>query len=236
MDAISEYVSNIAEDKIAASQCIMAVPARVEKVMSNNMCLVNLIANDTQLVVPNWSGCDVEVGDEVRLFYTGSILSERTAYIGAASYIVNRRLCCVEGNFIVDPNSTTTSYPKGQRVIPDNNSTNISQYQFRATHPQTVLVTFSGVMVGQADTGMTKVELYMDNVKYNYDYSISVFGASTFGARIYCPTITLPFTIDAGDHEIEVKIVGVGTNLGFYFDCCSYVLGQGLKELEVNNG
>lgn len=80
MDAISEYVGQIAEKKIEESQCIMAVPARVEKVMTNNMCLVNLIANGTQFVVPNWSGCDVQSGDEVRLFYTGSIVSERTAY------------------------------------------------------------------------------------------------------------------------------------------------------------
>lgn len=236
-DVLNEYVNQIAEKAIQDSECIMAVPATVQKVLSNGICLVQLVANDTQLVVPNWSGCDVEVGDEVRLFYTGAVLSERTAYIGAASYIVNRRLTTVKGNFIVD----NPAAQRPRRTIPKNNEPAIliSRYGFHSTHPQTVLVTFNGRAQADVDLdgGTTSVELYIDGVKYNFDYSISMQSRMS-----YCPIVSLPFQIDAGNHIVEVKISGSGAysgqyvNPGFYYDCCSYVMGQGLKEVEVENG
>lgn len=229
-DAMNEYVAQVVDKKIEDSQCIMAIPATVEKVLSNGMCMVRLIANGTEFVVPNWSGCDVRVGDEIRLFYTGAIVSERTAYIGAAAYMVNRQWSCVNGNFIVDENSQSTPYPKGiRRII--NGTTNISRYGFRASHKQTVLLTFNGVIVGgSAATGVTKVESYIDNVKYDFSYAVSIFAAG----RKYCPTITLPFVVEAGNHVVEVKITGICDDMGFYSDACSYVVGQGLTEVEVN--
>jgi len=229
-DAMNEYVEQIVDKKIENSQCIMAIPAKVKKVLSNGMCMVSLIANGTEFVVPNWSGVDVRVDDEVRLFYTGAIVSERTAYIGAAAYMINRQWGLVEGNFIVDENSQSTAYPKGVRRI-INGTTNISRYGFRASHKQTVLLTFNGVIVGgSAATGLTKVDLYIDDVRYDFSYAVSIFAAG----RQYCPTITLPFVVEDGNHVIEVKITGTGSDIGFYSDACSYVVGQGLTEAEVN--
>jgi len=234
LDAISEYVGQIAEKKIEESQCIMAVPARVEKVMTNNMCLVNLIANGTQFVVPNWSGCDVQSGDEVRLFYTGSIVSERTAYIGAAAYMTNRLWSCVKGNFIKDDGYNTRAIPQSDD---DLREINISRYGFRSTHPQTVLVTFNGMLIGRTgiDYGVAYIKIYIDNNVHDFNYGISVRAG-----MLYCPVISLPFDIELGDHLVEVKISGLAiqsgqdVSAGWYTDACSYVTGQGLTAVEVN--
>lgn len=229
-DAMNEYVGQIVDKKIEDSQCIMAIPAVVEKVLSNGMCTVRLIANGTEFVVPNWSGVDVRVDDEVRLFYTGAIVSERTAYIGAAAYMINRQWSCVNGNFIVDENSQSAAYPKGiRRII--NGTTNISLYGFRSSHKQTVLLTFNGIIIGGSGLGGTNsIDLYIDNERYDFSYTVSIFATG----RYYCPTITLPFVVEAGNHVIEVRITGVGDDIGFYRDACSYVVGQGLTEVEVN--
>lgn len=238
MDAISEYVGQISEKKIEESQCIMAVPARVEKVMTNNMCLVNLIANGTQFVVPNWSGCDVQSGDEVRLFYTGSIVSERTAYIGAAAYMTNRLWSCVKGNFITDAGYNYLKISENIDV-----EKNISKYGFRSTHSQTVIVTFNGKLAGGGNTGITMergtafIKICVDGVPYGFDYGVSVYEGV-----LYCPIISLPFDVSLGDHLVEVKVSGRAVqsgsvnyiSAGRYTDACSYVTGQGLTEVEVN--
>lgn len=231
-DAITEYVEQVCDKKIKDSQCVMAVPASVKKVLSNGMCLVRLIANDTELVIPNWSGCDVVIGDEVRVFFTGSIISERTAYIGAATYVVNRQWSCVSGNFIIDEGSQSDVRPKGiRRII--HGTTNISKYGFRSTHKQTVLVTFNGVVQGgDAETGTSQVDIYVDGNRYDFSYKASVF----VRGRVYCQNFTLPFLIDEGNHTIEVKISGTDNDTGFYIDANSYVVGQGLTEVEVNDG
>lgn len=233
-DAISEYMGQIADKKIEESQCIMAVPATVKKVLSNGMCLVELIANSTQFVVPNWSGCDVRVGDEIRLFYTGAIISERTAYIGAAAYMVNRQWGLVEGNFIVDDGSITPAYPKGRRSIPTSidDGVSISRYGFRSFQDQTVLATFNGIIRAANSDCATRIEFYIDEQEYDYRYIMDMPNS----AHYYCPTVTLPLRVEAGNHIFEVKIFGDGqhAHIGYYEDARSFVIGQGLTEVEVN--
>lgn len=232
-DAISEFMGQIADKKIEESQCIMAVPATVKKVLSNGMCLVELIANSTQFVVPNWSGCDVRVGDEIRLFYTGTIISERTAYIGAAAYMVNRQWGLVEGNFIVDDGSITPVYPKGRRSIPISidDGVSISRYGFRSFQDQTVLATFNGIIRAANSDCATRIEFYIDDQEYDYRYIMDMPNSQHY----YCPTVTLPLKVEAGTHIFEVKIFGDNqhAHIGYYEDARSFVIGQGLTEAEV---
>ena len=225
-----DYVEQVVDERIEDSECLMAIPATVKKLLSNGICLVQLIANDTELTVPNWSGCDVSVGDEVRLFYTGSVIADRTAYIGAAAYITNRQWSCVKGNFIKDDGRDT-------RTIPISGEANISKFGFKSTHAQTVLVTFNGKLVGATgiDFGVAYIKLYVDNVRYDFDYSISIQSG-----MLYCPIISLPFDIEEGRHTVEIKVSGTGitsgTNVsaGWYTNVCSYVTGQGLTDIEIS--
>lgn len=235
-DAINKYVAQIVDKKIEDSQCIMAIPATVKKVLSNGMCMVRLIANGTEFVVPNWSGVDVRVDDEVRLFYTGAIVSERTAYIGAAAYMINRQWGLVEGNFIVDDGSITPSYPKGRRSIPTSieNGVSISLYGFRSSQDQTVLATFNGIIRAANSDCATRIEFYIDNQEYGYRYIMDMPNS----AHYYCPTVTLPLRVEAGNHILEVKIFGDDqhAHIGYYEDAHSFIIGQGLTEVEVENG
>ena len=117
-DVLEEYVTQIIDKKMQNSDYLIAIPSKVTQVLSNGMCVVQLISNGSEYCVPNWSGAVLEVGDNVQLYYKGKILSDRTAYIGAAAYMVNRQLGLVEGNFIVDEGSISSAYPKGRRSIP----------------------------------------------------------------------------------------------------------------------
>lgn len=235
-DAITEYVEQVCDKKIKDSQCVMAVPASVKKVLSNGMCLVRLIANDTELVIPNWSGCDVVIGDEVRVFFTGSIISERTAYIGAATYVVNRQWGLIEGDFIIDEGSVSPRHPKGQRAIPISidEGVTIFRYGFRAFQKQAVLATFNGIIQAANSNCATRIEFYIDNQEYGYKYIMDMPSS----AHYYCPTVTLPINVDEGNHVFEVRIFGDNqhAHIGYYEDAHSFIVGQGLVEVEVNDG
>ena len=228
-DAITEYVEQVCDKKIKDSQCIMAVPASVKKVLSNGMCLVRLIANDTELVIPNWSGCDVVIGDEVRVFFTGSIISERTAYIGAATYVVNRQWGVVEGNFITDGDTARKSIPTSV-----SEGEPISRFGFRAFQKQNILATFNGIIRAYNSDCSTRIEFYLDNQKHDYNYIMDMPQSGHY----YCPTVTLPIKVDEGNHVFEVKIFGDGqhAHIGYYEDARSFIIGQGLTEVEVNDG
>ena len=85
-DAFRELVNQSIDKKIKEIDLIHSTPAKVLKNLSNEMHTVQLIASGIELVIPNYSGSSLEVGESVQVFYQGDILSERTAYIGAAIY------------------------------------------------------------------------------------------------------------------------------------------------------
>ena len=84
MDSLFKLVDERINKYLSNSPFIVAVPCVVLDVLSDNMLKVQLTASKTVMTVPNWSGSDVEVGENVQLFYRGAILSEQTAYVGAS--------------------------------------------------------------------------------------------------------------------------------------------------------
>lgn len=75
-ERISKYLSN--------SPYIVALPCVVKELKDNGFVEVELVSNKARYTVPNWSGSNVEVGENVQLFYRGAILSEQSAYVGAS--------------------------------------------------------------------------------------------------------------------------------------------------------
>lgn len=235
-DVLEEYVTQVIDKKMQNSDYLIAIPSKVTQVLSNGMYVVQLISNGSEYCVPNWSGAVLEVGDNVQLYYKGKILSDRTAYIGAAAYMVNRQWGLVEGNFIVDDGSISSAYPKGRRSIPTsiNDGVSISRYGFRSFQDQTVLASFNGIIRAANSDCATKIEFYIDNQEYDYKYIMDMPNSQHY----YCPTVTLPLKVEAGTHIFEVKIFGDNqhAHIGYYEDARSFVIGQGLTEVEVENG
>lgn len=68
-DALFELIDSSVRKQIENSDCILAVPAKVVEALDNGMYVVNLISNGTQLIVPNWSGSELDLNENVQIFY-----------------------------------------------------------------------------------------------------------------------------------------------------------------------
>ena len=86
MDKFFE-VLDAAKKKVDSTQ-LKSVPCEVVAKLDKEMVQVKLIANGAIYTVANRSGNDVAVGENVTLFYNGSIITESQAYIGA---VLNKR-------------------------------------------------------------------------------------------------------------------------------------------------
>lgn len=84
MDALNELIKTGAEKVINKSSCLFSVPCIIVSALGNQMYRVKLVTSDAQYNVMNYSGADLQVGESAQLYYRNNIISEQTAYIGAA--------------------------------------------------------------------------------------------------------------------------------------------------------
>lgn len=84
-DALNELIKSGAEKAIDKSACVFTAPCTVVSVNGNQMYTVKLVTSDAQYTVRNYSGSDLAVGESCQLFYRNNVISNQTAYIGAAA-------------------------------------------------------------------------------------------------------------------------------------------------------
>ena len=84
-DALNELIKSGAEKAIDKSACIFTAPCTVISIGSNGMYTVKLVTSDAQYTIRNYSGSDLAVGESCQLFYRNNVISNQTAYIGAAA-------------------------------------------------------------------------------------------------------------------------------------------------------
>ena len=209
-DVLEEYVNQAIDKKMRNSDYLATVPAEVTQVLSNGMYVVRVLPTNTELCVPNWSGADLEVGDNVHLFYKGKTLSERTAYVGAAFH-QNSHL-----NYIVGSTQT------GQ-IIPDTAPATFATINFTTTIKTNVFVCFNANLTTNT-LGSNTVTVYLDNVPHTYQHDLNL----SRGWK-YTQNFTLPFVADVGAHTILVKINGSADVS--YTAVYAYAFGQGIKEV-----
>jgi len=210
-DVLEEYVTQVIDKKMQNSDYLIAIPSKVMQVLSNGMYVVQLISNGSEYCVPNWSGADLEVGDNVHLYYKGKILSDRTAYIGAAFHQNNHL------EFIVGNSQTG-------RIVPDSAPATFATINFTATIKTNIFVCFNANLITNS-MGSNTVTVYLDNVPHTYQHDLNL----SRGWK-YTQNFTLPFEADAGEHTVLVKINGSGDVT--YAAVYAYVFGQGIKEVE----
>jgi len=97
-DALNELIKSGAEKAIDKSACVFTAPCTVVSVNGNQMYTVKLVTSDAQYTVRNYSGSDLAVGESCQLFYRNNIISNQTAYIGAAA---NKNPFCLNGLSLV---------------------------------------------------------------------------------------------------------------------------------------
>ena len=93
-DALNELIKSGAEKAIDKSAAIFTAPCTVVSIGSNGMYTVKLVTSDAQYTVRNYSGSDLAVGESCQLHYRNNVISNQTAYIGAAA---NKNPFCLNG-------------------------------------------------------------------------------------------------------------------------------------------
>lgn len=122
-DALNELIKSGAEKAIDKSAAIFTAPCTVVSIGSNGMYTVKLVTSDAQYTVRNYSGSDLAIGEPCQLYYRNNVISNQTAYIGAAAVKNNLSLIKISRDDYdaITPNENTIYY-----VVESNNS--ITQY------------------------------------------------------------------------------------------------------------
>lgn len=209
-DTFTELVNQKIDSKLANSDYIHSIPARIDSALENGMYAVKLISNGAQYILPNWTGSELDVDDNVNIFYKGNILSERTAYIGSAycksDISVKNKVRYIKGaNFIGEVTQ------QGKLI---------SKVTFEAVQDTKVFAVMNGNIWGSSG-GFNFIKLYMDNVLHEYQPEVTVVANQN---AVQC--FNLPFDVSKGEHVLEVISSGVGGYTGIY----CYVWGQGLRQ------
>lgn len=208
MDALQEYVYNNIDKRLQESDYLIAVPAIIKEPLDNGMYVVKMLTTDTELILPNWSGTELDVDDNVHIFYKGKTLSERTAYIGAAMYKAegaNRnKIRYIMGN--VSP------------ITVDSTLKTIAKIDFEAVANEKVFISLNANISGN-ESGDNYIYIYMDETLHEFQPCASL----TVDQKINV-NVLLPFESQVGTHICEIKSFGVGQ----FTDICAFVFGQGL--------
>jgi hypothetical protein len=211
-DALFELVDTSVRKQMENSDCVLAVPARVVDALENGMYVVTLISNGSQLVLPNWSGSELDFDENVQVFYKGKILSERTAYIGASFYTGDNasrnRIKYINGTFALGEVSETAR--------------TIARVEFEAVQKTKVFAVLNANIWGN-ETGFSFVYVYMDGILHDYQPKTTV--TANYDS-VQC--FNLPFDVSKGEHVLEIKASGTGN----YIDIYAYIWGQGLTDKE----
>jgi hypothetical protein len=182
-ERISKYLSN--------SPYIVALPCVIKALRDNGFVEVELVSNKARYTVPNWSGSDVEVGENVQLFYRGAILSEQSAYVGASLNKNNGGVVfnSVSGEVITAELSDNEELLSYMTVANFSNSVILS-----------VNLTFNG---DASNAGNGTISVCVDETEQPYTPIFNV-GANGYETLSF----SLPLNLAIGSHYIEVKGTG----------------------------
>lgn len=217
-DAFRELVNQSIDKKIKEIDLIHSTPAKVLKNLSNEMHTVQLIASGIELVIPNYSGSSLEVGESVQVFYQGDILSERTAYIGASIYKADSG----GGGSGGESKDWKIYYAYGEAVTGDvtDEPRTIESIVFDAKEKTSVSFVFTATIWGSSN-GLNTMFVSLDGVEQECKPRATVHNSENITM-----SFTFPFEVETGRHRVSVTSSGHGRIV----EIVSYVWGQFIEE------
>lgn len=125
MSAFETLIRQEAEKVVKDSACMFSAPARVISNEGNQKYKVQLVTNDAQYILVNYSGSDLYVGESVQIYYRNNNISEQTAYIGSSLTKVSGhlgglqfvKLTQTEYDAIADKDNNTVYYVINNGVV-----------------------------------------------------------------------------------------------------------------------
>lgn len=188
MDSLIELIDNRIGKVLNASAHVNSLIGQVVAA-SNDRYDVKLFTTGAIYNLPNYSGSDVNIGEQVYVYYSGGFLSNQTAYIGAS---LNK------------PATTTFIYGTGFLGTLSPTQKKIASVYFQNTAPTTVNLVVNTVIT--SDTiGAVAFTILVDDEEYEYEPAVTANDGYT-----HC-SFTLPIELsEISSHNIDIKASGVG--------------------------
>lgn len=189
MDVVRELIHNEAENVLNNSACIFSTPVKVVEDLGDELYVIETIATQSKYTVHNYSGSPVEIGENVLLYFKGSVISNKSAYIGAS---LNKPSTMTYIDSINSLESLSLTAKK------------ISSFYFLVTASTTISLIFN-VNIQSLNSGTATFTIIVDDNEYDYKPITNINEGYTHCAF----SIPIPFE-DVGVHKIEIKATGIG--------------------------
>lgn len=187
MNDLFKIIDNRALKQIDNVPLVKSIPCSVVEVLENNMVKVKLLSEDIEYTIPNLCGSPVTINEVVYLYYKGNVISDRSAYIGAAKFKPSTNF--VMGNGAIGALSTE------ERAI-----ANVS---FLTYHSNASFVFNAVCENGSNETRTVRLTIYIDNELQSFKPRFSIVAEGS-----YTISVTLPLNLTLGNHNIVVKAIG----------------------------
>ena len=215
MDVVRELIHNEAENVLNNSACIFSTPVRVVEDLDNELYVVETIATQSKYTVHNYSGSSIEVGEDVLLYFKGSIISNKSAYIGAS---LNKG------------GGGNTKYSKIIYIMGDNTlteltntETQICEVNFKTLTDETTISLVFNTVIDSDTSGTAMFKIYLD------DEIIDYVPTDTINIGYTHCTFNLPISIEEiGEHTISITATGIG----YTEQIKGFIHGQSIEPME----
>lgn len=188
MDSLIELIDNRIDKALNTSAHVNSLIGQVVAA-SNDRYDVKLFTTGAIYNLPNYSGSDVNIGEQVYVYYSGGFLSNQTAYIGAS---LNK------------PSLLKYIYGIDSTGILSNNAMKVSSLNF-ITLAATIINLVVNVTISSNVTGTAMFTVLADDIEYDYKPMTTINDGYT-----HC-SFTLPVEFDSfAEHTIYIKATGVG--------------------------
>lgn len=206
MGAFEELIQSEIDKRLAKSTLISTAPCRVIESLDNEKYLVQLITNGSKIRLVNYSGSSLELGENVQVFYRGSSITDKNAYIGAS---------------LTKPNNIIYIYGKDLLNVSLSSKVVVSEISFDSTKETTANVVFNSV-ISSNELGDYTFEIYVDGEKQDFELTGTV-GENNYNNCSFIIPIDLT---QIGEHKVQIYGEGVGS----ITQIKSYVFGQSITK------
>lgn len=208
MNDIISLIDSRIEKSLNQDTALKSMPCRVKAVISNAKVLVESIENGVQYTVPNYSGSDVHVGENVQVYYKVN-LSNTKSYIGASlnkSSSSSGELDVVMGEVVTgeilsDNHILGNVYVECDKILYAHLFVNVN-------------------LLGNSSSNIS-ITIQVNTVTQDY------IAKQTLNNLCYSNvSYSIPLRLSSGRNEIVIKISGSGN----ITDGCVYASGHGIRE------
>lgn len=214
-DALFEFIKQRAGSEVEDRASIKSVPCKAITNNNDGTVMVEDTVTGSKYNLPNFSGSVISDNENVKVFYSGNMILESNAYIGACQN-KNTPTGNVGIKYVIG-----TSYSNGG----SSSEVLLSKLTFDSYYSTNVFLHFSSTISAQ-DNGNASIIVYIDGMKHQYKPSFSVVSGSPMSF-----SFSVPFSVTAGRHRVRVTTVSSGVFSNVY----CYVWGQGIDGDSVVN-